>query len=758
MSGRISSSTDAQIAAAFQDVLGRQATLQDLACWEQVLAQGETPDQVRSALAHSADAQAQINAVDQQVLGRPADAASLSAAEDALAGGASLTQLRAMAAHSAEAAAGLGGLYGQVLGRAADAPGLTHWQDALAAGETLAEVRDSLAHSAEAAGKVTTFYDDTLGLGPTATDLANCEAALATGQSLAAQQAALRPSFAQSATAQNTIQSLYQQVLGPGASASAGDLANWQAALGAGQTTGDLRAWLAHSDVAAAQIQGFYQQALGRDASAGELASWQSALAAGQPGSASLAEVRTAIAGSGEAQTALSGLFQDVLGRAATRTDLAFWTGQLAQGQSLAAVRQAFAHSTDAAAQVQAFYQQLFGTDASATDLANCQAALAAGQSLAQQQAALRPQFATGAYETGRIAGLFAAMAGAGPGPADQAKVAAWEVQIAQGQASFADVRATVAHSDAVTAAVNTAYQGLLGRPASADELAAAQTALAGGQTLAGLTAALRAWLPGGRAMAADEAAGYKLGQSIAPGTTFTVLAGGQTLASGVDAKTLVAELGAYVTLAGGVAPTLQLAGGQALSFQDGRALAGFALAQAVASGQAGVGTVQTYGLTCGWLDQVGQGYLQAAAELRAQAAADTAAGRTQQAQVETTGAALAMQIQAMAPDQRHGLSQQVSLGGGLVAEVSVSGDVADDAHGLAGFSAAVQADPLVTEAEAQVQAAAGASDDLFARAARAAAAGSPTRRPARRGRARCRSTNTPGTTRRCRRSRWTRA
>ena len=51
-----------------------------------------------------------------------------------------------------------------------------------------------------------------------------------------------------------------------GVPAGAGDVANWQAALGAGQSTGDLRAWLAHSGVAAARIQGFYEQALGRGA------------------------------------------------------------------------------------------------------------------------------------------------------------------------------------------------------------------------------------------------------------------------------------------------------------------------------------------------------------------------------------------------------------------------------------------------------------------------------------------------------------
>ena len=132
-------------------------------------------------------------------------------------------------------------------------------------------------------------------------------------------------------------------------------------------------------------------------------------------------------------------------------------------------MRHAFAYSKDTAAQINGFYQQLFGADAGQTDLANCQAALAGGQSLAQQQATLRPALASSAYETSRIASLYTDLAGTGPGPAEQAQMAGWQAQIAQGQASFADVRTTVAHSELVTAAVNRAYQGLLGRGASAE-------------------------------------------------------------------------------------------------------------------------------------------------------------------------------------------------------------------------------------------------------------------------------------------------
>ena len=69
------------------------------------------------------------------------------------------------------------------------------------------------------------------------------------------------------------------------------------------------------------------------------------------------------------------------------------------------------------------------------------------------------------------------------------------------------------------------------------------------------------------------------------------------------------------------------------------------------------------------------------------------------------------MQIQAMAPGQRHSLTQRVSLPDQFAADVTVSGDVEGDAEGLAGFDAKlVDLDPerphLVQDALAQAAAA----------------------------------------------------
>ena len=169
-------------------------------------------------------------------------------------------------------------------------------------------MRSDIAHSAEAASNVTAFYNDTLGVGPSAADLANCENAFANGQSLAAQQTFLRPNFAQSQTAANAI-------------------------------------------------QGMFQGELGRPATQQDLGYWEGQIQQGD----SLGEIKQAFAQSPDAANAIQGLFQGELGRPATQLDIACWEGQLAQGVSLTQIRQVFAQSPDAQTQVQNLYQAVLG-------------------------------------------------------------------------------------------------------------------------------------------------------------------------------------------------------------------------------------------------------------------------------------------------------------------------------------------------------------------------------------------------------------
>lgn len=94
-------------------------------------------------------------------------------------------------------------------------------------------------------------------------------------------------------------------------------------------------------------------------------------------------------------------------------------------------------------------------------------------------------------------------------------------------------------------------------------------------------------------------------------------------------------------------------------------------------------------------------------------AQADGAAGNAVQAYLDSVGAQLAMQIQAMPPGQRHALTRRVPLGGQYAADVTVTGD-AGDLRSLAGFGyTVVDTDPdrtrLVALAQGQVADAAGA-------------------------------------------------
>ena len=109
-----------------------------------------------------------------------------------------------------------------------------------------------------------------------------------------------------------------------------------------------------------------------------------------------------------------------------------------------------------------------------------------------------------------------------------------------------------------------------------------------------------------------------------------------------MEAPALVANLQSYVGSSGNLTPSLVTADGQSLGFKDAEQLASFALAQTVASGQDDAATCQTYRGTVAWLDQTGQGYVQAAANLQAKAQADAAAGNAAQALLENTGAQLA--------------------------------------------------------------------------------------------------------------------
>ena len=212
------------------------------------------------------------------------------------------------------------------------------------------------------------------------------------------------------------LQSVFQQLLGR--APSAGELASATAAVQGGQSASSA---VAHSDAAKAAVNAFYQQLFGTDASPADLKSCQDALAAGQSLKDQQAALRPQFAHSQAAQGALNGLYQQVLGRDATASEMAQDKDGLASGaSSLSSGRSVLANSPEGKANIASLYLLTRGKVASKDQVDAGAAALASGQSLDQMQH-------------------------------------------------------DMAYSKDAQAFINATYQKVVGRPANADEMATAQ-------------------------------------------------------------------------------------------------------------------------------------------------------------------------------------------------------------------------------------------------------------------------------------------
>ncbi|MBV9748082.1 MAG: DUF4214 domain-containing protein, partial [Acetobacteraceae bacterium] len=207
---------------------------------------------------------------------------------------------------------------------------------------------------------------------------------------------------------------LYDAVLGR--DPDAGDQANLAAYLDAG---GNGAALLAGSAEAAAQVAAAYQQVLGRAASGTEITTAQGYLAGG----GTLAGLRGAAANSREGGEAINGLYLDGLGRNASPTDLTASESYLAGGGTLAGLRAMIAGSAEATTVVSALYQAVLGRGADAAGLASAQAAIASGAYLSHIVAGM----ATSAEEEARLSTTYQAAGGQAP---DAAGLATMEGQV----------------------------------------------------------------------------------------------------------------------------------------------------------------------------------------------------------------------------------------------------------------------------------------------------------------------------------------
>lgn len=110
--------------------------------WRNYL-QEDTPPQ-------AADYYNDIKLIYREVLGREADVDGLIHWSDLLASGTELSQVRELIANSPEAKVNIDRIYQDVLGRTVDSSGLQTWTRKLAQGSTLAEIREEIESSPEA--------------------------------------------------------------------------------------------------------------------------------------------------------------------------------------------------------------------------------------------------------------------------------------------------------------------------------------------------------------------------------------------------------------------------------------------------------------------------------------------------------------------------------------------------------------------------------------------------------------------------------
>ena len=158
----------------------------------------------------------------------------------------------------------------------------------------------------------------------------------------------------------------YQNVFGraPNSQESAG----WAEQIGDnGVTTAQLATVLADSPEGAARVSALYEQVLGRSGtgvSSSEIASGQAYLAKDAPNG--LASLRASMASSAEAQADIKADYQTVLGRAASSAEISTAENALANGATLADLYSSATVSPELTADLTSVYEGAFGTAPSA--------------------------------------------------------------------------------------------------------------------------------------------------------------------------------------------------------------------------------------------------------------------------------------------------------------------------------------------------------------------------------------------------------
>jgi hypothetical protein len=361
---RSSSYSTALINDIYQGALGRAPSSGELnTTWLPQFVSAPSLEPLIHAIISSTEARTrQINSWYQTYLNRSPDSTGLAAWLNALADGVSWAQAQAAFAGSPEAYADGGGtnsgwltyLYQKILGRSPTQGELNLWLPLLSSGQlTRTQVATDFLLSAEKTnGLVDSFYATYQPGGlttPPADDLEAMGWDLRTGHTEENVLTALLTSSGDYVSTQpqgSWIRALYQDVLAR--SAGPAEVTLWLKNMEQGMSMGTIATIVVNSSEANAQlvstpqfppgaarvgnIQGYYQHFLNRNPSSGEAGVWVNALNSG----ASRTSIIMGFLTSGEYYNLAGGtnsgfvtkVYNDLLGRPASSSDISFWLSQ----------------------------------------------------------------------------------------------------------------------------------------------------------------------------------------------------------------------------------------------------------------------------------------------------------------------------------------------------------------------------------------------------------------------------------------------
>jgi hypothetical protein len=341
------------VSAAYSKYLGRSASSSEVLGWATQMQQGSLSDEQLEADfigsaeyigAHGGPGAGWVTGMYHDLLGRSPSQAEINGWVSALNNGVPAQQIAyGFAASGEREAQRVNGDYLTFLGRPASPTESNGWVAAFQHGSTNEDVVAGFAGSAEyfngtGGGSATVWigsaYQDVLGRAPSSAELSSALAALALPANLASAASALAHGLEHY---DQFIAATYQRYLGR--SPSAGEVAGWAQQMQNGLSDEHLEADFigsaeyitAHGGPGAGWVTGMYQDLVGRSPSQTEVDGWVAALNSG----ASTQQIAYGFAASGEREAQrVNGDYLTFLGRLASPTEINGWVAAFQHGSS----------------------------------------------------------------------------------------------------------------------------------------------------------------------------------------------------------------------------------------------------------------------------------------------------------------------------------------------------------------------------------------------------------------------------------------